>query len=190
MSFCYFCNMLSSSCIVIHLISNLIFWFFVLFFLSLDPPWICLYLRNIFLVPVFNSTLDVTRALFAALAVSPPRRLQQQGGRSRLVHNCTIFLCSLDVRNIVQGGDPLYAGFFSTQGSGGYTWPKWVRFFAKKHLPIVWRPEISFFGTPKFHILGTGGSFFRPFHLFKIYWVFAKFTELIRNLLVDPPIYL
>ena len=36
-------------------------------------------------------------------------------------HNCTIFLCSLDVRNIVQGGDPLYAVFFSTQGSGGYT---------------------------------------------------------------------
>ena len=38
-----------------------------------------------------------------------------------LVHNCTIFLLPLDVRNIVQGGDPLYAGFFSTQGSGGYT---------------------------------------------------------------------
>ena len=38
-----------------------------------------------------------------------------------IVHNCTIFLCSLDVRNIVQGGDPLYAGFLSTQGSGGYT---------------------------------------------------------------------
>ena len=38
-----------------------------------------------------------------------------------VVHNCTIFLCSPDVRNIVQGGDPLYAGFFSTQGSGGYT---------------------------------------------------------------------
>ena len=48
-----------------------------------------------------------------------------------VVHNCTIFLCSLDVRNIVQGGDPLYAGFFSTQGYGGYTWPNWVRFFAK-----------------------------------------------------------
>ena len=38
-----------------------------------------------------------------------------------IVHNCTIFLLPLDVRNIVQGGDPLYAGFFSTQGSGGYT---------------------------------------------------------------------
>ena len=38
-----------------------------------------------------------------------------------VVHNCTIFLWSLDVRNIVQGGDPLYAAFFSTQGSGGYT---------------------------------------------------------------------
>ena len=38
-----------------------------------------------------------------------------------VVHKCTIFLCSLDVRDIVQGGDPLYAVFFSTQGSGGYT---------------------------------------------------------------------
>ena len=45
-------------------------------------------------------------------------------GDDNVVHNCTIFLCSLDVRNIVQGGDPLYAVFFSTQGSGGYTRPK------------------------------------------------------------------
>ena len=33
-------------------------------------------------------------------------------GDDNVVHNRTIFLCSLDVRNIVQGGDPLYAGFF------------------------------------------------------------------------------
>ena len=51
--------------------------------------------------------------------VQVEREKMEDGGR--LVHNCTIFLCSLDVRNIVQGGDPLYAGFFSTQGSGGYT---------------------------------------------------------------------
>ena len=38
-------------------------------------------------------------------------------GGGQVVHNCTIFLLPLDVRNIVQGGDPLYAGFFSTQGS-------------------------------------------------------------------------
>ena len=38
-----------------------------------------------------------------------------------LVHNCTIFLCSLDVRNIVQGGDPLYAAVNHKQGCGGYT---------------------------------------------------------------------
>ena len=25
----------------------------------------------------------------------------------KVEHNCTIFLCSLDVKNIVQGGDPL-----------------------------------------------------------------------------------
>ena len=59
----------------------------------------------------------------------------------KLVHNCTIFLCSLDVRNIVQAGDPLYAGFLSTQGSGGYTWPKWVQFFCKKQLSRVWTRE-------------------------------------------------
>ena len=53
---------------------------------------------------------------------------------SDLVHSCTIFLLLLLLlgwRNIVQGGNPLYAGFFSTQGSGGHTWTKWVRFFAK-----------------------------------------------------------
>ena len=36
-----------------------------------------------------------------------------------LEHNCTIFLCSLDVRNIVQGGDPLYAAVNHKQGCGG-----------------------------------------------------------------------
>ena len=34
------------------------------------------------------------------------------GAGQWIVHNCTIFLCSLEVRNIVQGGDPLYAVFF------------------------------------------------------------------------------
>ena len=34
------------------------------------------------------------------------------GACDHLVHSCTIFLCSLDVRNIVQGGNPLYAAFF------------------------------------------------------------------------------
>ena len=70
---------------------------------------------------------------------------------------------TLDVRNIVQGGNPLYAGFFFDTGLWRLHLTKMGAFFCKKHLPIVWRPEISFFGTPKFHILGTGGSFFRPF---------------------------
>ena len=48
--------------------------------------------------------------------------LGEEGGEGGgVVHNCTIFLLPLDVRNIVQGGDPLYAVFFSTQGSGRYT---------------------------------------------------------------------
>ena len=41
--------------------------------------------------------------------------------KALVVHNCTIFLCSLDVRNIVQGGDPLYAAVNHKQGCGGYT---------------------------------------------------------------------
>ena len=48
-----------------------------------------------------------------------------------LVHKSTIFLCSLDVRNIVQGGDPLYAGVNHKEGCGGHNLPKWVRLFAK-----------------------------------------------------------
>ena len=48
-----------------------------------------------------------------------------------VVHNCTIFLWSLDVRNIVQGGGPLYAAVNHKQGCGGCIWPKWVRFFEK-----------------------------------------------------------
>ena len=39
-------------------------------------------------------------------------------GRAPLVHNCTIFLWSLDIRNIVQGGDPLYAIFFLHRALG------------------------------------------------------------------------
>ena len=37
-----------------------------------------------------------------------------------IVHNCTIFLCSLDVRNIVQGGDPLYEEVNHNWVSGGH----------------------------------------------------------------------
>ena len=60
------------------------------------------------------------------LAVPPLLEDGEDGGgkiedAKDVVHNCTIFLLPLDVRNIVQGGDPLYAVFFSTQGSGGYT---------------------------------------------------------------------
>ena len=36
------------------------------------------------------------------------------------IHSCTIFLCSLDVRNIVQGGDPLYLAVNHKQGCGGH----------------------------------------------------------------------
>ena len=35
-----------------------------------------------------------------------------------LVHNGTIFFCSLDVGNIVKGGEPLYASKLSPIGKG------------------------------------------------------------------------
>ena len=54
-----------------------------------------------------------------------------------VVHNCTIFLCSLDVRNIVQGGDPLYAGFFFYTGLWGLCLTKMSAFFCKKQLSRV-----------------------------------------------------
>ena len=48
-----------------------------------------------------------------------------------VVHNCTIFLCSLDVRNIVQGGDPLYGSI----SAGREKWPFNVIFFLKVEPP-------------------------------------------------------
>ena len=81
-----------------------------------------------------------------------------------IVHNCTIFLCSLDVRNIVQGGDPLYAAVNHKQGCGGHNWPKLVQFFLQKHLPISPGRKICFFRTPTFHFWAKG-VFFRPLGL-------------------------
>ena len=57
-------------------------------------------------------------------------------GDDNVVHNCTIFLCSLDVRNIVQGGDPLYAAFFYT-GLWGLYLTKMSAFFCKKQMSRV-----------------------------------------------------
>ena len=39
----------------------------------------------------------------------PTRPVAKNAASCILVHNCTIFLYSLDIGNIVQGGDPLYA---------------------------------------------------------------------------------
>ena len=38
-----------------------------------------------------------------------------------LVHNGTIFFCSLDVGNIVKGGEPLYASVNHKMGCGGHS---------------------------------------------------------------------
>ena len=87
---------------------------------------------------------------------------------NQLVHDCTIFLCSLDVRNIVQDGNPLYAGVNHKEGCGGHNLPKWVRFWQQKHLHIVW--------AQKFHFWAQGV-------LFSDLFVFSKFTVSFQNLL-------
>ena len=56
--------------------------------------------------------------------------------KTSIVHYCIIFFCSLDVRNIVQGGDPLYAVVNHKEGCGGHNLPKWVRFFLQKNTCI------------------------------------------------------
>ena len=48
-----------------------------------------------------------------------------------LVHNWTIFLCSLDVRNIVQGGDPYMQVFFQHRALGAILDQNECVFFAK-----------------------------------------------------------
>ena len=63
----------------------------------------------------------------------------------------------------------LYAAVNYKQGCGGCIWPN--------SCLLCWGVKFLFFRTQKFHFLGVGRSFFRPFHLFKIYWVFLKFTE-------------
>ena len=93
-----------------------------------------------------------------------------------LEHNCTIFLCSLDVRNIVQGGDPLYAAVNYKQGCGGCIWPKWVRFFAKNSCLLCFGVKFLFFGLQNFIFFGPGG-------LFSDLFVISRFTESFQNLL-------
>ena len=58
----------------------------------------------------------VAGAMLEAATNKTFEQLMTEVGKS-LVHSCTIFLCCLDGGT----GDPLYAAFFSTQGSGGYT---------------------------------------------------------------------
>ena len=89
--------------------------------------------------------------------------------KTSIVHNCIIFFCSLDVRNIVQGGDPLYAVVNHKEGCGGHYLPKWVHFLQKTPAYSV-DSKISFFGPRGFFFL-TFLSFQNLLSLFKIYWV-------------------
>ena len=94
---------------------------------------------------------------------------------------CTIFLCSLDLGNIVHGGDPLYTSVNHKVGCGGHSWPKWVRFFLQKTAAYMAGSRNSFFSDSKISFFWPRGYFFRPFGLFKIYRVFSKFTDFIRS---------
>ena len=97
--------------------------------------------------------------------------------KTSIVHNCIIFFCSLDVRNIVQGGDPLYAVVNHKEGCGGHSLPKWVRFLQKTPAYSVeaWN---FFFWDSKISYFGHRGVFFPTFSplqnllsLCEIYWV-------------------
>ena len=112
-------------------------------------------------------------------------------GLKYLVHNCTIFLCSLDVRNIVQGGDPLYAVFFSTQGSAGYTWPKWVRFFLQKTPVYCVNPRKKLNLREKNLFWGAqapGRPFLWPSNFCQIWGSFANYRDLIKARYSNPVI--
>ena len=100
--------------------------------------------------------------------------------------------------DLVQGGDPLYAGINHKESCRGHNLPKWVRFFCKKtpaYSAEAWNIrflhfKISFFG-PRGVFFPTFLSFQNLLSLFKIYWVhyisgrslqpnlfiFIKFTE-------------
>ena len=79
-----------------------------------------------------------------------------------IVHNCTIILCSLDVGNIVQDGDPLYESVNHKQRCGRHNGYSFL-------LPIWLGREIFFFSVSKI-------SFFWPRSFF-----FPTFSTLIES---------
>ena len=87
-----------------------------------------------------------------------------------LEHNCTIFLCSLDVRNIVQGGDPLYAFYFLHRVPEAILDQNECVFFAKK-TPVQCvnpRKKINMYENQK-EIWTQGGHFcdFQSFYKYR-----------------------
>ena len=81
-----------------------------------------------------------------------------------VVHNCTIFLWSLDVRNIVQGGDPLYAAFFLHRALEAILDQNECVFFAKNNC-LGCEPEKKNNFGEKNHFCGPGRPFLWPSEL-------------------------
>ena len=91
-----------------------------------------------------GNRISGTKDLYAITTQNPDTRLihsshliwQRRYVWCFLVHNCTIFLCSLDVRNIVQGGGP-YMRFFFYTGLWRLYLTKMSAVFCKKQLSRV-----------------------------------------------------
>ena len=139
---------------------------------------ICLYLfvMSHFWVKIVFTSDPIQGQPRSLLAVKQLQWSSREKAWVGVVHNCTIFLCSLDVRNIVQGGDPLYAAVNYKHGCGGFIWPKWLLCLGAK---------ILFFGLQNFFFWAQGGSFFLTFlsfqnlmSPFKIYWVHYNLPSL------------
>ena len=91
-----------------------------------------------------------------------------------LVHCCYYISLLLGWWNIVQGGDPLYAGVNPRWDCGGHIWPNWVQFFAKYTWLTRLLEEKNYFGTQNSFSGRWGGIFSRPRSFFGNWGFFRK----------------
>ena len=91
-----------------------------------------------------------------------------------VVHCCYYISLLLGWWNIVQGGDPLYAGVNPRWDCGGHIWPNWVQFFAKYTWLTRLLEEKNYFGTQNSFSGRWGGIFSRPRSFFGNWGFFRK----------------
>ena len=90
------------------------------------------------------------------------------GASSEVVHCCYYISLLPGCRNIVQGGNPLYAAGNNKYDCGGQIWPNWVQFFAKNtwlmylvREKIILAPKNNFWAARE-------AFFFRLWSLFRL----------------------